>query len=354
MSQRLSKALAGRRGEWGRPPSAWSLAALFALGLAAAVPSVFLWRSLGLAGTGPGARGLPGGPGGGLASAETAAQVELHLQRAYELQAAERHAEAFEELATASRLDPSDPRPFMGLAEVCRSLDYDELATEHYRKAIRLDPENTSAKISLAMILSEFGKSREAIDLLREVEKKKPGDAFVWAELAINAMHLGNPREAISLLERYNSKQGRQAWGYENLGRAYAEAGELEKAEKAYREALAINSRSALAHLWLGQLLITGGGKAEAEEHLKTFRELRDLQTQQRYLEQAVNRNPGDVMALVRLAHVRTLLGMDREALVPLERAVRLAPGDDRVKALYEKVKRKVEGPESAEGEGKK
>jgi Flp pilus assembly protein TadD len=272
-------------------------------------------------------------------------EVDRLCEKAYAHVSAERFADAFDVLTQAVRLDPGDPRPYMGLGEVCRKLDYDQRAEDYYRKAVEVDPKSNAAKVSLSMVLCDFGKNREAIEILEEVEKEKPKDPFVWAELAINAIHLGSPKEAIPLLERYNATQGRQAWGYENLGRAYAEAGEAVKAEKAYREAIEINPKTALAHLWLGQLLITLGRRAEAEGFLGTFRQLREWQTQARFLEQGVNRSPDDVMMLVRLAHVRTLLGQDREALVPLERALKLAPGDDRIRKLYESVRQKVQSP---------
>ena len=323
-----------------RPVTAWGLAFWLALGLVSSVPAFFIGRAIG---------GSPEAPGGSRASSAGTSgapreDVEYHCQRGYEYLSAEGYSEAFDEFYKASRINPSDPRPHMGLGEVCRGLDYDERAERHYRRAIELDPGSVPAKVSLSMILCDFGRNREAIDLLKEVEKVQPDDPFLWAEFAINAMRLGNPREAIPLLEKYNEKEGRQAWGYENLGRAYVESGEPEKAEKALRGAIEINPRTALAHLWLGQLLITLGRRAEADEVLKTFLELRDLQTEVKMLVGQLNRKPDDVMTLVRLAHVRTLLGQYEQALGPLERAMKLAPSDDRLPKLYEQVKRQMAG----------
>jgi tetratricopeptide (TPR) repeat protein len=278
------------------------------------------------------------------ASREIGMKVDDLCVKAGNLVKEERHADAYELLLQAARLDPRDARPFMGLGDISRSLDYTELGERFYRKAVEIEPSNKVAKISLSQVLCDLGKSREAIALLEEVERERPGDPFVWAELAVNVLHLGKPREAISLLERYNKTRGRQAWGYENLGRALAEAGDLGKAEEAYRTAIEIEPKTALAHLWLGQLLIRTRRKAEAEAHLRAFREIRDLQTQARLLEQGINRSPDDVQTLARLAHVRALLGQYAAALVPLERAMRLAPGDDRLRQFHASVKAKLEG----------
>lgn len=252
---------------------------------------------------------------------------------------AERYSEAFEELSKAAMADPTDARPLIGMAEIYRALDYDERAEHVLRKAVELEPSNSAARVSLAMVLCDFGKNREALEILEALEKERPEDPFIWAEIAINAVRLGDPKAAIPLLERYNAKAGKQAWGYENLGRAHFEAGNFEAAEKCLREAIAINPKTPLAHLWLGHLLTAQGRHAEAKAPLETFRQLRILQTQARLLEQAINRTPDEIDYLVRLAHVRTLLGKHREALVPLERALELSPHDDRLKRLVESVR---------------
>ncbi len=301
-----------------------TFAVWFLVGLAASPGVAFLVRGKEAA---PAARG---------------SSIEGSCLRAKEHLAAERYSEAYLEYSLASRIAPSDPRPWVGLGDVYRRIDLDQLAEDSYRKAIALDPGSRPARVSLAMLLCEIGKNDEAVSLLRAMGREDPGDPFLWAELAINALHRGKPREAIPLLEKYNRVEGRQSWGWANLGRAHADAGDLEPAEKAYREALAVNPRSPLPHLWLGQLLIEKGRKEEADRELKTFRELRDLQTQARLLEQAVSRQSGDVMGLVRLAEVRRLLGQTREALAAISRALDLAPGNPEVRRLHEAVSREA------------
>lgn len=332
------------RGQGSGPaPAIAAFALWFAGGAVAAVPVAFL---AGAVIGSPAAERAPRGerPASEKPALSASLEVELRCAQAYELKKAERYSEAFEQLARAVEADPRDPRPLLGMAEIYRALDYDERAEEALRKALALDPGNAAAKVSLAMVLCDFGRNREALDILEELEKKRPDDPFVWAEIAINAVRLGDPKAAIPLLERYNEKVGRQAWGFENLGRAHFEAGNFEMAEKCFREAIAINPRTALAHLWLGHLLTAEGRGEEAKAPLARFRELRNLQTQARLLEQAVNRSPEDVEALSRLAHVRTLLGQYAEALVPLERALQLAPDDDRVKRQIEYVRGLAKG----------
>ena len=156
----------------------------------------------------------------------------------------------------------------------------------------------------------------------------------------VNEIRLGNPEKALALLENYNAAVGKQAWGSEHVGRAYDDMGDLEAAEKAYREAIALNPHAELGHLWLGQLLVKTGRREEAKPLFERFRRLRSLQTQERELEQSVARRPKNVrrhvMLLVNLARVRHLLGREKDALRPPERALELTPDDARLQQLYE------------------
>jgi tetratricopeptide (TPR) repeat protein len=280
----------------------------------------------------------------GAARRARSAEFDLHYRKANEHLAAERHSDAFREFTRAIQLAPDDPRPHHGLGKVYRHLVLDDLAEQCYRRAVELDPDYMPVKISLAMILYDLGKNEEATALLEEAEKRNPDNPFLWAELGINALRLGNPQEAIRRLEKYNEVKGKQAWGYANLGRAYAEAGDHASAEKAYREALAIDPYMASCYLWLGQLLIATGRRAEADRLLEKYQRFRTLQTQEYSIKMALLRDPRNVRTLVQLAHTRHLLGKSRDALLTLERAREVAPQDERLRKLYENFKRSVEG----------
>ena len=193
------------------------------------------------------------------------------------------------------------------------------------------------------MILYEFGKNSEALALLRRAQEQAPADPFFWGEMALNEMRLGNPAKAIPFLEKYVSAKPADAWGHANLARAYAEADRSAEAERSYREALRINPRMSIASLWLGQLLISTGRKAEAQPLLAKFQELRGYETQEHNLKMALLRAPDHVPTLVQLARVRYLLGKHREAVSTFERAIRLAPGDSKLRHLYEEMVRSLE-----------
>ncbi len=268
------------------------------------------------------------------------AESEQAFQRGYAYLRAERLGEAFKAFAAAAKLNPKDPRPHFGMAQALEELDYVDRAEQAYREALAINPGYHPATIELAQILCDHGKNEESLKLLNKAFRENPEDPQVWAEMAVNEIRLGNPDKAVALLEKYNKAMGKNSWGYEHLGRALADSGKLEAAEKAYREALAMNPYAELGHLWLGHLLVATGRKDEAPPIFKRFHELRRLQTQGRELEQAVARRPEDVrthvLLLVRLAHVRHLLGERREALIPLQRALELTPEDPKLRKLYE------------------
>jgi Flp pilus assembly protein TadD len=270
-------------------------------------------------------------------------ELETRIETAKGLFDSERYSEALEEFTKASRLSPWDPRPYDGLGNVYRKMILEERAEEAYRKALECDPGYLPSTKSLCMLLYDFGRNKEAIDLLEEAAKKAPGDAFLSAEIALNEIRLGRPEKAIPLLEKYRAANPRDAWVHANLARAQAEAGNTREAEKAYRVALEIDPKMAIACLWLGQLLIATGRKSEAEPLLETFHKLRSLQTQEHNIKLALLREPNHVPTLVQLARIRYLLGKHQEAVTTFQRALQLAPGDASLRRLYDEMMRSLE-----------
>ncbi len=316
--------------------------------------SLALWFGLGLLAAGPlnlavgalrGTGGSPKGTAGGAAipSARPPAGFGELIQKGFDLLSAERHDRAFEEFQRAAALGPSEPEPYLGLAEVYRKLQLHSLAEESYRKAIRLDATCWPAKEALVKILCDRGRNEEAIAILKELERDTPDASFVWGELALNTLRLGRPAEAIPWLERYTRAEKDQAWGFAHLGRAHAELGQNQEAERALREAVEKDPKMGLAHLWLGQVLVTTGRKAEGDEHLKAFHDLQHIGTMVQRLEGQVGREPENVKALVQLAHGRGLLGQYARALVPLERAIALSPGDERLSKMRQGLLARIE-----------
>lgn len=337
VSQESRKARKARQSKAPSPIPIWRFALFFVAGFLGAVVVVWAQQSWGERDEAPPPEETRRVRG------RHVARLNTVFRRIEACLSTERYGDAFLELKEAERVAPADPRVHHGFGEVYRNLDRAELAEKAYRKALLLDPDYQIVKIRLAQILCKLGKNEEAVGLLREVQKKQPKNPALWAALARNAMRLGKPGEAITWLEKYNAALGRQVWGCANLGRAYAEAGNHEAAEKAFREAIAIDPKTRLAYLWLGQLLVATGRKTEAEHFLETFRLHWRLSDEIRTLERALLRRPDNFRALVGLARARYAMGKVREALIPLKRAVELAPDDQQLRGLYEKLSREAQ-----------
>ena len=266
-----------------------------------------------------------------------------HFKKGQEYYVEERLAEAYREFEEASRVDPTMPEPYVGMAEICKKLDYAQRAEQSYRRALQIDREYHGALVGLARLLCDFGKNEESLGLIKDADQR---DSWVLALFAVNLLRLGRPEEALTYLRRYVALEENDAWGFEHLGRASAESGDLEAAEPAYRRALALDPATELGHLWLGQLLIRTERKDEAQPILKRFRYLRDLQTTKRELEHAIARRPPDprrhIMLLVRLAKVRFLIGKEERAQIPLRKAEQLATGDEELRAFFTELLREI------------
>jgi tetratricopeptide (TPR) repeat protein len=273
------------------------------------------------------------------------AAFEQHMAAAGQAFLAERHAEAFAALTRAAERAPRDPAPRHALGEVYEKLAMKEIAETCFRQALALDPDYWPATESLIKTLHDLGKPREALAVIAEARKKRPEEPFLWAEEALGRLRLGQAAEAVALFEKYNAAVGKQAWGYAHLARAHSESGDLDTAEKYYRDALALDPRLAIAHFWYGQLLIARGQgrKDAAEAALATYRKLRDLETRVQSLELALLGRPAEVRLLVELAQARFELGKGPAALAALEKALALAPGDERLQKLHAGVKQAVE-----------
>lgn len=279
------------------------------------------------------------------------AVVEEVFQEGVDVLSAGRYGDALEIFGRVAELDPTDPRPHHGMGKVYTELSLLDRAEESFRRAVEIDPRFVASERELVKLLYDAGRHDDAVAILRRLEKRRPDDPFVWAELALNALRTGDPRRAIDLLERYRRATDDDAWANAHLGRAYEEAGDPGRAEEAYRDAIAGNPYLAIAHYWLGQLLVAQGRDGEAKEPLQTYRRLREIETSSHQLKMRLLRDPEDVPALVHLARAELFLGKPDEALRLLERARRIAPADRKLAELHAKVAAQIERRRSGKGE---
>jgi tetratricopeptide (TPR) repeat protein len=203
--------------------------------------------------------------------------------------------DAFRELQTATRLDPSDAEAHYALGSTAWAFstamgsapgktgglapaDYQNLAAAEFSKALALSPKDVTLRMSLAALYLEAGRSHDAVEQAEEAVRIAPENA---------AAHV-------------------------TLGRAYFAGGEEEKAAAEFQTAQNLDPQDGAAFLALGQL--------------RTFQR-RDLQAEEA-LRQAIRVSPNLGPAYAALAQVLIEQGKGAEARALLETAVRLDPQD--------------------------
>ena len=176
-----------------------------------------------------------------------------------------------------------------------------------YRRAVQLKPDYAEAHNNLGVALKQHGNLEEAVACYRRAIQLKPDYAephsnlgVAWKEQRKSDDSLACYRRAVELKPDYVEAQG-------NLGIALVEIGDLAGAEDAFRAALRLDGRFALAHY---QLAVLRGGKLPQE----------DLDAQRRLLEDAELTGEQRLLLHFGLAHVLDARGRYAEAAEHLDR----------------------------------
>ena len=153
-----------------------------------------------------------------------------------------------------------------------------ELAEPLFRKALLKDPELAGIHLALGRILFEArGDLDGAEGEFRAEARLRPGDAEAAWRLGSILVKKGQGSEALSELERADRMKPDMIEALVDLGKAYSMENRVDDAAKAYRRVIAIEDTdelAAAAHLQLSQICRKLGRTAEADQHLKRFREL--------------------------------------------------------------------------------
>ena len=149
-------------------------------------------------------------------------------------------------------------------------------AKKHLEKVLHDDPDDFRANRYLGFVLIDETKHKEAISCFEKVLKQDPSDAAATRMLGRANVELGNKiDEAVELLERAVELDGKDPWNHFELGKAYEEQEESEKAQESYKAAIALAPDFAWPHLYLAELLDEVERRLkDALEHYQRFLEL--------------------------------------------------------------------------------
>ena len=212
--------------------------------------------------------------------------------------------------------------------------EQDEEAITWFERALERnldEAERIDCLSAYALSLKRLGRFDDAISIYRQLIGEVPDDAlpFIHNNLATVYLESGQPEQAVSTLINASRANPRQPALWANLGKAYAQLDQLEKAAHAYRRALAAAPHRGDIQLLLARVALRLGWAAEAEDAIQAAYDQGHNSRQWLVLAQACSRLLG------RADHVAELVAFARRYLTPAQ----VAELEAEVEALVQEVR---------------
>ena len=128
-----------------------------------------------------------------------------------------------------------------------------------YRRVVALDPLHAKGHTNLGCMLHIQGRLDEAAACYRQALDLEPGQPEALRNYALIAGNGGQLREALEGFERHLAKNPKDAGAQNQLGHLYLHHGFHDRAEAAYRRAIALKPDDPELHFSLSQLLLMTG-----------------------------------------------------------------------------------------------
>lgn len=253
---------------------------------------------------------------------------------------------ALDHMRRAIELDPSCAGFFVNLGALLQGLGDSHGAEDCYRRALMLDPDIASAHGNLAAILRDAGRHEEAFRCAKRSLELQPtaaqshhiiGNLFdaqgrhadaetayrnalaidpslllALFDLAENLRLQGKLRESLSFNQQAAMRYDKHAPGFNSLGLALQEAGDLTGALKAFEAGIAIAPTSAP--------LLANAGAALAE--------LDRPADAVHYLQRAIEQAPKEARFWSNLGNALNHLGETTRGIAAYRHALKLTPND--------------------------
>ncbi len=176
---------------------------------------------------------------GGLESDNWRYYYDLGMSSFY----AKNYSDAISKLYKASLLAPEEPKVWNALGLTYMEVKEYEKAERSFKKALEVSPSFTEAKMNLGILKLKAKELQQASDYLREALSDESFDKKHIAYFYLAKIHkeLGNTREYLRNLEKATAYNPLFIEAQLELGEAYIELKEYEKAEKLYNELLSNN-----------------------------------------------------------------------------------------------------------------
>lgn len=219
------------------------------------------------------------------------ASFDLTFSRALEMQKAGDYVGAIETYKAALKIDPKRVDALSNLGAAYVHLGQFEDAIAQYTTALAIDPANATVRMNLALAYYKSARPNEAIEPLKAVVAAAPETKNAYLILADCYLQTGRPQEAVALLKPRDAMfEGDLGFAYV-LGTALLQTND-ERQGQVYIDQIFKAGDSAEAHLLMGVAYLNRFDYASAKSQL----------------EQALQLNP--MLPTANSAHGRALLGL--------------------------------------------
>jgi tetratricopeptide (TPR) repeat protein len=180
---------------------------------------------------------------------------------------------------------PDDPDALEVVARAEQWLGRSDRAIELWEQCLQRDPRYAYAYLGMGSVAAKRGETERAVSLFRKALLFAPASSQAQVDLASALLDLGEIEEAVALLEEHVKTAPNPVAGFVLLGMAHLQRKEYQKAKEYYEKAIALHPKHANAHYGLAQACAHLGLKAESQEYMKRFQELRASEREIRTLE---------------------------------------------------------------------
>ncbi len=156
---------------------------------------------------------------------------------------AKNFSDAISKLYKASLLAPSEPKVWNALGLTYMEVKEYEKADRAFKKALEVDPTFTEAKMNLGILNLKTKNFKEAANYLKEALQDESFDKKHIAYFYLAKIHkeLGNTREYLKNLEKATAYNPMFIEAQLELGNAYIELKEYDRAQELYNNLLSNN-----------------------------------------------------------------------------------------------------------------
>ncbi len=197
---------------------------------------------------------------------------------------AKNYSEAISYLYRASRVAPKEPKVWNALGLTYMEVEEYSKAERAFKKVLEIDPQFSEAKMNLGVLYFRKKNYKEAISYLKdavrdEIFDKKHVAFYHLARVYKDMGDVENYREYLKKATAYNPLFIEAQL---ELGSAYMDAKEYDKAERLYRVLISNNFGSPEVYLSLARIYYETGRFSKAKEAVKMVIENRQANNLQR------------------------------------------------------------------------